>query len=87
MNLSRFIVTDKKLRENTVLHNDDATLYPVNLMANVGLRDNKRIYQITKQQRQDCIYSGCTLCNACNDVGNIEAIAEATQCIIQLGQP
>ena len=55
--------------------------------ANVGLRDNKRIYQITKQQRQNCIYSGCTPHNACNDVENIEAMAEATQCIIQLGQP
>ncbi|CAL1683772.1 unnamed protein product [Lasius platythorax] len=48
---------------------------------------NKRIYQITKQQRQDCIYSGNIPSNACNGVGNIEARAEATQCIIQLGQP
>lgn len=52
----KFIVMDKKLCENTLLRNDDTTFYSVNLMANVGLRDNKRIYQITKQQRQDCIY-------------------------------
>lgn len=47
---------------------------------------NKRIYQITKQQRQD-IYNGRIPSNACNGVGNIEARMEATQCIIQLGQP
>lgn len=35
---------------------DDAYIYPANSTANVGLLDNKRIYQITKQQRQDCIY-------------------------------
>lgn len=52
----KFIIIDKKLYENTLLRNDDTTPYPVNLMANVGLRDNKGIYQITKQQRQDCIY-------------------------------